>query len=115
MVCSVSWLSYTSQDHLPRGDTAQHGTYYNELGLATSLNNEENVSLSWPHASLLETILQLRFPSSLVTQAIVNLTKPSKQAITQKQVTCKGAKRKSQVLPLTPELWSLLYSHLVGK
>lgn len=73
---SQSQLSYASQEHLLRGGTAQSGTSHIELGAATSLINEENSPLSCPQASLLETILQLRFPLPRgKTQAFVTLTK----------------------------------------
>lgn len=72
--------------------------------------------LSCPQASLLGTVLQLTFPLPRWPKLLPTWQKRSKQAIKQtKQVAFKGAKRKSQILPLTLELWPLLYAHLAGK
>ena len=52
-----SLLSYTAQDHLPRGDTIHSG-----LSPPTSIADQENAPYTCLQASLMEVFDQLRFP-----------------------------------------------------
>ena len=78
---AASWLashsllmlfSYRTEDHLPRGDTTQ-----SDLGLPTSVINQENAPQTCLWDNTMETFSQLKLPAPRCAQLVT-----SKQTLT---------------------------------